>query len=175
MSTLSDTKGFTAFFMAYRPKLIGLLMRTLNGCREDADDVLQDVWIKGARAWPPRDAAYARAWLGKIAINEAVTWQRRAKRRPKTVSADRGGNALGMTSHDVPADDLVAYEELCAAIAALEGRYPRQIAALRLVHLEGFTYLEASRALGIAEGTVKSMVHHITERLRVSLTPPKAA
>lgn len=167
--------SFTDVFLAYRPKLIGLLMRLLRGRRDDVDDVLQEVWIRGAKGWPPRDMAHARTWLGTIAVREVIARSRRAKRRPVQLPLDMDAIPLDAADPGPSPDDLAAHAQLRAAIASLESRFPKLIESLRLVRLEGRTYREAARALGIAEGTVKCNVHRITERLRESLTPPKAA
>lgn len=166
---------FTAFYLAYRPKLVALVTRLLGGRKDEIEDVLQDAWIKGARAWPPREPAHARAWLGRIAINEALTLRRRDKRSPVAIALRDGVLPEDRPDAGLASDDLAAHGEIRRAIDGLQSRIPGQIAVLRLVCLEGRTYREAAIALGIAEGTAKSQTFKAIAHLRSTLTAPKAA
>src|SRR5688572_28791576 len=56
---------FTETYLACLPMLIGLVVR-YGGERREIQDIMQDIWIKGAKGWPPREIAFARAWLGRI-------------------------------------------------------------------------------------------------------------
>jgi RNA polymerase sigma factor (sigma-70 family) len=162
---------FTAFFVAYRPRLAALVRRYHHGAPDAIHDILQEVWIKGSRAWPPREPKFARSWLGRIAINEAIMHTRRQARRHPAASValdalvDRG---------PLP-DQRLTDRELHDAIADAETHIPKQVASLRLVRLEGLTYLEAAREQGLAEGTVKSNVFRAVARLRHALAGLKAA
>jgi|GEM_PF-2824225 len=165
--------GFTEFYHAYLPKLTSLAKRFLRGDADEVEDLLQDVWIKGARAWPPREIRFAGSWLGAILVNEAIGRKRRAKRRPIAMSdPERAAEPICAAPLS---DEAVLRRQVHEAIAHLETRAPGQVAVLRLVCIEGRTYSEAGRELGIAEGTAKSQTFKAIAQLRQSLTAPKAA
>jgi RNA polymerase sigma factor (sigma-70 family) len=169
---------FTAFFIAYRPKLAAVIARFHPRGRDEIEDVLQDVWIKGAKAWPPRDIKLARSWLGRIAINEAFGRGRRAKRSPMTIGARDDARAIDCRDPAPLPDELAIrrqmHHRLQRAIDRIEKRSPRQVTAMRLV-MEGYTYLEAASLMDITEGAAKSQTSKAIEKLRLSLTAIKAA
>ncbi|HTK60342.1 MAG TPA: sigma-70 family RNA polymerase sigma factor [Candidatus Baltobacteraceae bacterium] len=178
MSHQGSIDDFTSFFIAYRPRLVSVIARFFRGSRDEIEDILQDVWIKGSQAWPPRIAAHARAWLGRIAINEAINRSRRAKRSP-FVAANDDTRSLDHPDPGPSPDELAMRRQsqrlVERAIGKLEERSPRQVAVMRLVHLEERTYLEAAALLDIAEGTAKSQAFKAVENLRIALTAEKAA
>ena len=53
---------------------------------------------------------------------------------------------------------------------ALRGLNEGQRAAVLLRHQQGLSYAEIARALGVAEGTAKTMVHRGVLKLRESMT-----
>lgn len=171
MSRTDAIKEFTAFFVAYRPRLVALVRRHHRGTPDALHDILQEVWIKGARAWPPRNPDFARSWLGRIAINETIMHARRLARQP----AGSHDAIADLPARAARADEVLAHRELHDAVAAVEARIPKQLASLRLVRFEGLTYTEAAREQGLAEGTVKSNVFRAVEHLRHALTGLKAA
>ena len=63
--------------------------------------------------------------------------------------------------------DTALHEELHAALSALD-QVDREIIAL--VHWDGFALVEASRILGMKEGTVRSRYHRARAALRTQLT-----
>lgn len=164
--------GFTEFYRSYLPKLINLARRLLREDAAEVEDLLQDVWIKGARAWPPRERKVAGSWLGAILVNEALGRKRRAKRRPLACKDAEPPEAIDPSP--LP-DETVLRRQVRDAMARLEAHAPGQVAVLRLVCIEGRTYSEAGRQLGIAEGTAKSQTFKAIAQLRRSLTAPKAA
>jgi len=166
---------FTAFYLSYLPQLIGIVSRILKQDAEGRHDVLQDVWVKGARAWPPRHPAFARSWLGRIAINAALERERRRKRSVIVDIVREDGSLPEFAIGGPTTSDFVLVRQVMAKMGELEARIPRQIAAMKLVHVEGLTYLEASRRLGVAEGTVKSNASKAVDHVRASLNAPKAA
>lgn len=167
--------GFTEFYHTYLPKLTSLAKRFLREDADEVEDLLQDVWIRGSRAWPPRERKYAGSWLGAILVNEALGRKRRAKRRPLPLIARPGEEPPDPVDAAPLPDESVLRRQVRDAMTILEARAPGQVAALRLVCIEGRTYSEAGRQLGIAEGTAKSQTFKAIAQLRQSLTAPKAA
>lgn len=85
---LRDRRAFAALYDATSPKLFALLLRLLKDRRE-AEDVLQDVFVKiwnNADRYLP-DVASPAAWLNAVARNTAI--DRLRARKPGTAGLDQ--------------------------------------------------------------------------------------
>ena len=175
MSSQDRVEIFTREFLAYRPILARTVVRILHCGPQEVEDVLQDVWIKGATYVAKHPVEHHKSWLYQIAFRTALSRLRDAKRRPNAVSRDGEASTIDRPDHGPRPDEIAAWRELREAVSALERRIPKQIAALRLVHLEEHTYLETAELLGIAEGTAKSNVFKALRQLRAALLPEQDA
>lgn len=137
----------------------------LLGDRDAMDDVLQEAYVKAFRALASfRGDATPGTWLYRIVYNACLDELRKRKRvvaLPVEALADRPAPG--------PNVDEAAGERqrLAAALAALPAD---QRAAVLLVDAEGFDYMGAARALGVADGTVRSRVSRGRTALRRALT-----
>ena len=128
--------------------------------REDADDLLQETWIRIARSARRFDPARRfRTWLYGIATNLGRDlFRRRATRERALLDA----NAQAGSSAP-PEASIAEGSELRERIAALPDRM-REVVLLR--YFEGMNEAEMAAALGIARGTVKSRLHAALGGLR---------
>lgn len=125
---------------------------------EAADDLLQEVWttlLQGALArYDP--ARPLKPFLAGIALN-LCRKHREAARRTTPPSLDLSPG---------PGEPLDRKEALAAAKRALEALPERERLGFVLVDLEGATYAEAARILGIPEGTVGAILARARETLK---------
>ena len=125
--------------------------------REDADDLLQETWMRVARAARRFDPTRRfRTWLYGSATNLArELFRRRGSRERARLEVPR----------ETPArePDIAARRELHARIEKLPDRM-REVVLLRF--FEGMNEAEMAATLGIARGTVKSRLHSAMGRLR---------
>ncbi len=161
-------------------RLLRILLR-LRGDRFEAEDVLQETWIRACRSVREfRGEASLRTWLDRIAANAAAMAERRraAAARGSGRSEVRlgiSGRGSGETSVAEPAAPRDAesqviwaetLSELARAVAALP---PALRAVLLLRDIEGASTQETARELGISEDAVKQRLHrartHLRERL----------
>lgn len=166
---------FTREFLAYRPILERTVLRILRCGAHEIEDVLQDVWLSGATYLYKRPVTHHKSWLYMIAVRVSLNRLRRTRKRPESSDQDEDGQPHDWQDPGPRPDEIADWRRLCEAIDRLEGRIPKQIAVLRLVHLEEHTYLEASRMLGVAEGTAKSNTFKAVQQLRTALLGDKAA
>ena len=138
------------------------LARWLTRNDADAEDVVQEAFVRAFRFHDRLREANARSWLLAIVRNTAFTWL--AKNRPKAVLVtddeglfERAGLEMIDRSHDAsPEAVLIAKvdaEQLHRAIAALPIAY-REPLVLR--EIEGLSYQEISSVMSIPIGTVMS-------------------
>lgn len=161
-----------ARFRRRLPSLQGLVRRYVRH-PEDVRDILQTAWVNAQR-WLEENQPPGKwdPWLNSIAINVALAHRRRAKREDR-----RCVPMLDLFDAPDPnpgQDDLVDRSRLRTWLEQLAARKPEQAAAVRLVHLQERTYVEAAGILGIPEGTVKARVSRGLVSLRLSLTAKAA-
>jgi RNA polymerase sigma-70 factor, ECF subfamily len=89
-----DREAFAGLVEATSPQLYSLLLRILND-EEDAEDVLQETYIKAFAALPAFEGKSAlKTWLFRIATNEALMLIRKRKPQPQMVEIDRDDDEL---------------------------------------------------------------------------------
>lgn len=148
-----DEAAFRALYAEHTAALYLLALR-LTGNRGDADDVVQETWLRAAvRDDRLREAASPRAWLAAILIN--CSREQRRTRRGATV-VDEGADA---PAHGTRLD-------LESALRALPDGF-REVLVLHDV--EGHTHEEIAVLLGIDSGTSRSQLSRARERLRRNL------
>lgn len=147
-----DRDSFDRIVAHYDPRLrslAGQLLRDLS----DADDALQEAYIKAYRALPDfRGQSGLSTWLYRITYRCCLDHVRR--RSATTVSAELEGEPDLAEDVD-PADLIASRDALREALAQLT---PIQRAVLFLVHCEDMTYGDAARILEVPAGTVGSRV-----------------
>ncbi|MFQ3596296.1 MAG: sigma-70 family RNA polymerase sigma factor, partial [Sphingomonadaceae bacterium] len=151
-----DRHALRMVYDAAAMKLLGIAVRIL-GDRQDAEDVVQDVfvsvWRKAAEFDPAR--ASAEAWLYTMTRNRAID-RLRARGRRQMV----GEAALEtVADEEARADSLAHASDAARAVHhALAALPAEQAAVIRAAWLEGLTYEELSRRAGVPVGTVKTWV-----------------
>ncbi|KQT83153.1 sigma-70 family RNA polymerase sigma factor [Aurantimonas sp. Leaf443] len=151
-------------------KLFGVALRIL-GDREDAEDVLQDVYLTVWNRADSFDASRASpiTWLSTIARNRAIDRLRQLGPR----AFDRPLDEAGEVAEERPDafEALSASQEqrrLAACLSALDARTRSAIAA---AFYGGLTYDELARRAGLPLGTMKSLIRRGLIRLRGCLAP----
>src|ERR1700675_2127872 len=141
----------------------------LTGCAADADDLVQETFVRAAeRPCPPGDASW-RPWLARVALNLGVDLLRRRKRRgydgawlPSPIEIET----------DAPPEDLggnpeARYERLesisFAFLPALEALTPKQRAVLLLRDVLDYSVSEVGAVLEMSGENVR-ITHHRARR-----------
>jgi len=137
----------------FRSQVFGLCLRML-GNRQDAEDVMQEVFLRVFRSLRRFDINREfRPWLLAIAGNRCRTLLATRSRRPQPVTLIE--DSLPDGSPDWEAERHFR-EEVDLALGKLREEY-RQ--AFLLFHEQEFSYAEISAALACPVGTVKTWIH----------------
>ncbi len=154
-----NREDFERLYRSSYARLLGTLVGVL-GDRHAAEDCLQEAFEKAFRAWPGwRPDAPAEAWLHRIAVNAAVSYQRRQRLREAGELVRR----LGRPAPPPDPADAASTSDLTAALRRLPAK---QSAAIVLRHYHGYSNREIAYALGIPERTVASRLAAAKVRLR---------
>src|SRR5215831_11255926 len=153
---------FERLYQASYGKILGTLTAML-GDRAAAEDCAQDAFERAYKKWPTwQPIAPAEAWVHRIAINAAVSYQRKMRLREVGEVIRR----LGRPGLAPDPQKVVEHRDIAVALAKLP---PKQAAAIVLRHYHGYTNRTIAQALGIPERTVASRLAVAKERLRVLL------
>ncbi|MGO9513296.1 MAG: sigma-70 family RNA polymerase sigma factor [Steroidobacteraceae bacterium] len=159
-----QSRAFDQLVLKYRPTVVQLAMRyTRNSA--DAEDTAQEVFIKAYRALRHFrcDSAFY-TWLYRIAINTArnvLKVRRRHLAEFALDSPDDDDAALHSTRLRELAtpEELTLVDDIHATVnAALQALSEALRTVIILREIEGLTYKQISRAIGIPVGTVRSRV-----------------
>ena len=150
------------------------LAAVILGDPVEAEDAVHDAAVVAWRGFAGlRERERFEAWFGRILVNGCRDRLRARRRRPIIVAIP----ALGATDAGLPLarerDAGVALanrDELERAFARLE---PEQAVVVALRYYADLTVPQIATRLGIAEGTVKSRLHHALRRLRTTVERPE--
>lgn len=164
-----DRAALRMVYDATAAKLLTLAQR-ITGDRQDAEDIVQDVfvtvWRKAAEYRP--DRASGLAWLVAIARNRAIDRVRARGRRATVGDEVLETVADAHARADAGADAADAARTVTRALALLE---PRHAAIIRMAFLDGLSYEEIATREGVPIGTVKTWVFRGMRRMREGLGP----
>lgn len=159
-----DTAAYAILVARYRAQFGRYAVRML-GSREDAEEALQDAFVRAYRSLARcDDPVRFGSWLFRILANRCRTAGGRKGRRERTFIND--DLALHGASHDHPAERNAWREEIQGALLKLE---PEQREAFLLKHVEDLGYEEMSEITGVGVSALKMRVKRACERLRVLL------
>jgi RNA polymerase sigma-70 factor (ECF subfamily) len=141
----------------------------MTGSAADAEDLVQDIFLQVYRRLDSfRGEAALGTWLHRLAVNACLDFVRSKQgRRQRVTDTIEDFDALE-TPATGPwrADAALDRMDLERAIAQLPPSYRR---AFLLHDVEGLEHHEVGEALGIAEGTSKSLLFKARIRLRALL------
>jgi RNA polymerase sigma factor (sigma-70 family) len=160
LTRAGDEVAFEALVQRYRSRLLAFC-RHMVGSREDAEDVLQEVFAASYRAIVADDREIAvRPWLYRIARNMSL--KHIAKRRP---AADGGVEELEVPAAASTVEAVNMREDLRQIVGDVRELPETQRTALLLRELDGLSYDQIATAMETSVPGVKSLL----VRARVSL------
>ncbi len=145
------------------------LARWLTRNDQDAQDIVQEAYLRAFRFFPGFRGGDARAWLMKIVRNTCYTWLH--ANRPLQDAAEFDESFFQPDSRAPNPEEVVLQNDSAALLrTALEKLPPNSREVLILRELEGMSYKEIADITGMPVGTVMSSLSRARGRLRQALT-----
>ena len=164
-------------FREHERFLWGLCYR-LTGCAADADDLVQETFVRAIERPPRRTDEPWRPWLVRVAVNLGRDLLRRRKRRayvgPWLPSPIETGDEESPPAHEPSVEggyttegryDLLESVSF-AFLLALEALTPAQRAVLLLRDVFDYSVRETAKALDMSEPNVKTTHHRARRAMR---------
>ncbi len=166
--TLKDQNNFLYLMKRYEAKLLRYVMRISNLNKDEAEDIVQDVFIKTYQNINDFDSSLKfSSWVYRIAHNQVISNYRKIKVRPKTFILNDDSNFLENLASDFDLDKEIDLKYLKHnvnnTLNKLDTKY-REVLILRF--LEDKDYREISDILKKPMGTVATLINRAKEQFK---------
>jgi RNA polymerase sigma-70 factor (ECF subfamily) len=155
-------KAFNGIIKKYQEKLYWHIRRMVV-VHEDADDVLQNMFIKVWKGLENfREDSQLYTWLYRIATNESLTHIEQQKRRASVSLSDDENGLSNQIKADKNFDGQKAEWKLQLAMQRLP---EKQRVVFNLRYYDEMPYAEMSMVLETSEGALKASYHHAVKKI----------
>jgi RNA polymerase sigma-70 factor (ECF subfamily) len=170
-----DIDAFRALVEQHSRYLFGVAFRLVRRA-EDAQDVVQDTWLKvHAQLGRFEARSDVRTWLTRIAVNCAIDHLRSSKRREAAydpVDLDDHASRAGAHAVQPGAERLVLAREIEARVGqTMSCLTTIERAAFMLRHVEGMSISEIGSELGLKTSATKHCIFRAVRKMRAALAP----
>jgi RNA polymerase sigma-70 factor (ECF subfamily) len=157
-----DTAAFDVLASTYRKRILNTVRRITGNCA-DAEDLTQDALMKAFLSIQSfRGACSFSTWLTRIAINEALMWKRKRRRRSETnwsILSASGGLGIFPEVTDMRPNPEQHYDEKerrLIADAAISKLRPALRLALEMCAMNAHSLRDLARVEDISLSAAKS-------------------
>jgi RNA polymerase sigma-70 factor (ECF subfamily) len=158
-----DAEAYGSLVSKHMRRAFAIAYRIL-GHREDAEDVVQDAFVRALERIDQLDRRPFRPWFLRVVVNQALNFRRgRGVRATQPIPESAAGRGM------LP-DRATENADLRARLkAALDALPEKQRTIVQLSDLEGLRSAEIGRIMDLADGTVRWHLHEARKALRVAL------
>lgn len=167
--SLKDSKNYAYLMRRYEEKLMRYILRISGVPREDAEDVLQDVFIKVYQNLNGFDPKLTfSSWIYRIAHNETISHWRKKQARPYEIfSSEEGEQLVQSLRSDTDLvhtfDQAITANSVKVVLAKMDEKY-REVLVLRF--LEEKSYEEISDILKKPVGTIATLLNRAKKQFQ---------
>lgn len=171
-----EPQAFDALVRRYRKRIFALALH-LSGTESDADDIVQDVFIRAYRAldqFEGRSEFFT--WVYRLTVNRSLDARRsRVRRSESSIEEDdpRIERALQVDADGDPRRAAELRQTYARALRALDALPPEMRTTVVLVALQGLSNAEAAIVQGCPRGTIAWRLHEGRRRLTEATAPSK--
>jgi len=156
-----DVGAFEVLYREHSGRIYALCIRLNAGDRDEATELMQDVFIKAWRRLETfrGDSAFS-SWLHRMTVNTMLENTRTERRRTARVLPMEDTSRLPGAARSSGVDLKMEMEE---AVASL----PKGARLAFVLHdIEGYQHQEIAEELSVSVGTVKAQLHRARRLLR---------
>jgi len=167
--TLANQDNFVYLVDRYKGKLSSYVKRLTNANNEDAEDILQEVFIKVYLNLNDfnKDLKFS-SWIYRITHNQVISGHRKLKARPEGYAVNLDDQLAKNLATEIDMKGQVDYKILQSTInLVLDKLDPRYREVLVLKFLEEKSYQEISDILKKPLGTVASLMNKAKQEFKL--------
>ncbi|AXO79836.1 RNA polymerase sigma factor [Olleya aquimaris] len=161
-----DEKAFEKLYNMYKDSMHGVIYNIVRD-NDIAEEIMQDVFIKAWHKSDSYDATKGRffTWLINIARNAAIdkTRSKAYKNASKNLNSDFFVDIIESQDNLDNSTDAIGIKKFVDKLAK------KCIQVIELLYFKGFTQKEASEALDMPIGTIKTRNRNCIKELRESV------
>src|SRR3989339_442149 len=171
--TLENQELYLDLMRRYEPKLLRYILCISNVSEAEAEDVLQDVFIKAFQHLNEFDPDLKfSSWIYRITRNQVISNYRKIKARPQTVELiEEAGTGVEKLLSDLDIEEALNNHELALEVekvlTAMDQKYKE---VLVLKYLEDKSYQEISDILKKPLGTVATLLNRAKQAFKKQAT-----
>ncbi len=166
-SPSTKERAFTLLLDKYQKRLYWHI-RKIVLVHEDADDVLQNTFIKVYKGLKNFKAeSNIHTWMYRIAYNEAITFLRKKQKRLQLNSEEMNTQILT----DLKADAYFNSDDIEWQLQQAILKLPeKQRSVFQMKYYDDLKFKEISEILDTSEGALKASYHYATKKIQAYLT-----
>lgn len=156
-------------WLADHAGIVRKVARAYARSADDAEDLAQEILLqlwRSARRYEARAAATT--WIYRVALNTALGWSRKERRRRD----DRAPIVGEVPAREAPGVEHAMARESVDRLYAAIHELPAADVALVLVYLDGLSYRQIADIFGISENAVGARLNRARQALREKLREP---
>jgi RNA polymerase sigma-70 factor (ECF subfamily) len=160
---VSPKEEFDSVVEMHGEEIFAYLWRLLSG-REDAEDCLQEVFVRAFKAFDRlHEGSNVRAWLYKIATNTAIRFRdKRVRREAKEYLMDHDFISIEPS----PLDQVLSKEQLVSILKVVESLPAKQRAAVIMRKYQECSYDEIAIILECSQESARANVYQGVKKIR---------
>ena len=155
---MASEKEFISLLNQHQ-KIIYKVCNLYMDMHSEREDLFQEITLQAWKAYKNfRGDAKFSTWLYRVALNTAITYFRKEKRKPDIYSTDMVPDLAEENSDPV--------EEQVKAMYAAIGNLSKIDKAIVMLYLEDYSYIEIGEMMGITANNVAVKMNRIKTKLK---------
>lgn len=165
--TLTNPECFGVLLDRYTQKLTRYIHRISSASTEEAEDILQDAFIKAYQSLQSYDPQYAfSTWMYRITHNVVISNYRKKKVRPQIHFSELPEALIASFASESKTDAYVTSEERAVALRDAINQLPEKYRDVVVLHyFEQYSYDEIADILKKPPGTIATWLNRAKKKL----------